>query len=55
MFNNHFYYGKDQYEKILANSQKMLVLIDPPYGGFVKLVSNTLECIQRGNFSISKY
>ena len=49
MFNNHFYYGQNQYEKFLARSKNILILIDPPYGGLVKLVSHTLERIQKGS------
>ncbi len=43
MFNNHFFHGKKSYLNFINNSTKLLVLIDPPYGGLVKLIANTIN------------
>lgn len=46
MFNNHFFDNKQSYTNFLAQSKKLLVIIDPPYGGIVKLVANTINQIK---------
>ncbi|RMZ99908.1 zinc finger CCHC domain-containing 4 [Brachionus plicatilis] len=55
MFNNYFFYDKKKYELFLAKAKNLLVIIDPPYGGMVKLISNTINTIMKdkedGNFS----
>ena len=43
MFNNHFFYGNKTYFDFIKNSKKLLILIDPPYGGLVKLIANTIK------------
>ena len=32
----------------LNKSKKLLLVIDPPYGGIVKLIANSLELIKKG-------
>lgn len=49
MFNNHFFYNQKSYLDFVENSKNLLVVIDPPYGGFVKLVANTIQNIIKGN------
>ena len=53
MFNNHFFHGNKTYLDFIRNSNKILILIDPPYGGLVKLIANTIrnlttDCINNG-------
>ena len=55
MFNNHFFYGKDNFLKFIEKAKNLFVLIDPPYGGFVKLVANSLNCIKNGYIHILFY
>jgi hypothetical protein len=47
MFNNHFFYGKKSYLNFIKNSKKLLIIIDPPYGGIVKLIANTINLIKK--------
>lgn len=49
MFNNHFFYNQKSYLEFVKSSKNLLVVIDPPYGGFVKLVANTIQNIIKGN------
>ena len=53
MFNNHFFVlnQKESYFNFLNKSTKLLIVIDPPYGGIVKLIANSLELIKKGSFS----
>lgn len=46
MFNNHFFSEKDNYLKFLKDSKNILLIIDPPYGGIVKLIANTITQIK---------
>lgn len=46
MFNKHFFHDKENYLNFLKESKNLLILIDPPYGGMVSLVANTLELIK---------
>jgi hypothetical protein len=50
MFNNHFFVlnQKESYFDFLNKSKKLLLVIDPPYGGIVKLIANSLELIKKG-------
>ena len=50
MFNNHFFdlNQKENYLKFIQKSNKLLIVIDPPYGGIVKLIANTIELIRKG-------
>ncbi|CAF0889323.1 unnamed protein product [Brachionus calyciflorus] len=45
MFNNHFFNDKKKYELFLSKAKNLLILMDPPYGGIVRLISNTLNSI----------
>lgn len=45
MFNNFFFYDREMYETFLSKAKNILILIDPPYGGLVKLISNTIKSI----------
>ena len=47
MFNNHFFRDKEIYAKFLQNSKKVLLIIDPPFGGIVKLIANTVGQIKK--------
>ncbi len=47
MFNNHFFNENESYLKFLKTSKKMFVIIDPPYGGIIKLIANTIESIKK--------
>ncbi len=42
MFNHHFFIENQTYKNFLNNSKKLLLIIDPPYGGMVKLVANSI-------------
>lgn len=46
MFNNHFFRNKETYTKFLAQAKNILLIIDPPFGGIVKLISNTIGQIK---------
>jgi hypothetical protein len=48
MFNNHFFDNKESYLKFIRQSNRILLMIDPPYGGLVSLISNTIEIIKKG-------
>jgi hypothetical protein len=53
MFNNHFFHGNKTYLNFIKSSNKTLILIDPPYGGLVKLIANTVknltqDCLNNG-------
>ena len=53
MFNNHFFHGNKTYLNFIKNANKTLILIDPPYGGLVKLIANTVknltqDCLNNG-------
>ena len=50
MFNNFFFYDKKYLENFSVKAKNILILIDPPYGGLVKLISNTIKSIL-DNFS----
>ena len=47
-FNNHFFDKKESYLKFLNDSKKLLIIIDPPYGGLIRLIANTIENIKKG-------
>lgn len=47
MFNGHFFAHKPEYLRFLKNSKKIFVLVDPPYGGLVQLIANTIESIRK--------
>lgn len=49
MFNNHFFSNKETYTSFLKQSKNVLLIIDPPYGGIVKLIANSIRQIQ-GDF-----
>lgn len=49
MFNNHFFFGRNSYLKFVSESNNVLIIIDPPYGGLVKLIANTINCLINGN------
>ncbi len=42
MFNHHFFTDKQAYITFLKNSKNVLLIIDPPYGGMVKLIANSI-------------
>jgi hypothetical protein len=48
MFNNHFFECKESYMDFIRRSTKILLIIDPPYGGLVSLISNTIDTIKNG-------
>lgn len=54
MFNNHFFSSdkKENYLSFLKKSKNLLLIVDPPYGGIVKLIANTIELIKKGHFLI---
>ena len=46
MFNNHFFSDKEGYTKFLNKSKKLLIIMDPPFGGIVKLISHSIDQIK---------
>ena len=50
MFNCHFFKDsshKQAYLDFMARSEKLTIIIDPPYGGMVKLIANTIEKLKK--------
>lgn len=47
MFNHHFFDNEERnrYKKFLENSDVLMVLVDPPYGGLLEALHHTLEKI----------
>jgi len=45
MFNNHFFTSPEAFREFLNKSENLFILIDPPYGGLVKLTAHTLKQI----------
>jgi len=52
MFNNHFFNNRQGFDEFLAQSKNLLVCCDPPFGGIVKLIANTIQQIKNGNLLI---
>ena len=46
MFNNHFFSDKQDYTKFLNKSKKLLIIMDPPFGGIVKLIAHSIDQIK---------
>lgn len=55
MFNNHFFTENKNYLKFLNNSKKILILVDPPYGGIIKLIAKTFESIKKSIFKLIQF
>lgn len=47
MFNNHFFSHRQNYEGFVKRAKNLFVVVDPPYGGIVQLIANTIESIRR--------
>jgi hypothetical protein len=43
MFNNHFFSSPEAFRAFLDKSNDLFILIDPPYGGIVKLIAHTIK------------
>jgi hypothetical protein len=46
MFNHHFFHDKQSYLKFLNKSNNLLIVIDPPFGGLIKLIAHSIEKIK---------
>lgn len=49
MFNNHFFDKRQGFDNFLKQSKNLLICMDPPFGGIVKLIANTINQIKSGN------
>ena len=48
MFNNHFFNDRAGFENFVDKSKNVLICMDPPFGGIVKLIANTIQLIKKG-------
>ena len=52
MFNNHFFERGEHFEEFMKKSKSLLICVDPPFGGIVKLISNTLNQFKNGKLHL---
>jgi hypothetical protein len=55
MFNNHFFDSKEPFDTFMKKSKNLLVCIDPPYGGIVKLIGNTVNLLKGQGVKVSLF
>lgn len=55
MFNNHFFENRQDFDQFLGESKNLLICMDPPFGGIVKLIANTINQIKSGDFFFKSF